>query len=104
VAGRVDHIELIALAVPGVVIEGDALGLDGNSALALQLHGVEHLILHFPVLQAAAQLDEAVRQGGFAVVYVGNNGKISGQQHGYSLSVPPTEQAAAGPDSTFIGR
>ena len=51
VPGRVDHVELVALAVLSVVVERDALRLDGDAALALEVHGVEHLGLHLARLR-----------------------------------------------------
>ena len=34
------------------VVQPDGLGLDGDAALALQIHLVQQLILHFPVRSA----------------------------------------------------
>ena len=45
-AGRVHQIEDIVLAVGGLVIQPHGLGLDGDAALALDIHGIEHLVLH----------------------------------------------------------
>ena len=78
VAGGVDEVELIRLPVLlRSVIERDALRLDGNAAFPFQIHGIQHLRLHFALGQAAAHLDEAVREGGFAVVNMGDDGKIA---------------------------
>ena len=80
-ARRIDHVELIALAVAGVVIQGDALCLDRDTAFALELHGVEHLLLHLAILQPAAQLDEAVGQRRLAVINVGDDGEVTYEPH-----------------------
>ena len=53
------------------------LGLDGDTALALQIHVVQDLVLHLPVGQKAGFLDDAVRKGGLAVVNVGDDTKIA---------------------------
>ena len=45
VAGGVDEVELVVLAVLGAVVHADGLGLDGDPALALELHVVEELRL-----------------------------------------------------------
>src|SRR5204862_5505290 len=79
---RVDHVQLIALAVTRAVVERDALRLDRDPAFALQLHRVEHLRLHFAVGEAAAQLDEPVSEGRFAVVNVRDDGKVAYVPHG----------------------
>jgi hypothetical protein len=57
------------------------LRLDGDAALALQVHGIEHLLFHFAVGQSTAQLDEAVGQGRLAVVDVSDDGKIADVLH-----------------------
>ena len=80
-AGGVNEVQLVADAVFGGVVERDALRLDGDAAFTLQVHGVEHLRLHLALLEAAAHLDEAVRQGGLAVVDVGDDGEIANILH-----------------------
>ncbi len=80
-AGGVDEVELVLLAVAGLVLQRDALGLDGDAALALDGVGVQHLLLHLTRLQAAAELDEAVGERGFAVVDVGDDGEVADALH-----------------------
>ena len=76
VAGRVDQVELVHVAVVGVVIEAHGVGLDGDAALALQVHGVEHLLHHFALRKRAGDLEQTVRQRGFAVVDMRNDREI----------------------------
>ena len=52
VAGRVDQIELIILPVLGAIVQAHGVGLDGDAALALQVHRVEHLRHHFALATA----------------------------------------------------
>src|SRR3546814_17242929 len=59
--------------IGGGVAEPHGLRLDGDAALALQLHRVEHLLLHLAVADAAAELDHAVGQGGLALVDVSDD-------------------------------
>ena len=80
-ARGVDQVELVALAVARLVLQRDALRLDGDAALALQIHRVEHLGLHLAGLEAAAELDQAVRQRRFAVVDVRDDGEIAYALH-----------------------
>jgi hypothetical protein len=49
VARRIYKIELILLAVLGVVVDTDGLGFDGDAPLALQVHAIEHLLAHLPL-------------------------------------------------------
>ncbi len=76
-ARRVDEVENVALAVFGLVVEPHSLRLDGDSALALELHGIEQLLAHVPVLDRAAELDDAVCQGRLAVVDVRDDREVA---------------------------
>ena len=51
---RVDQIDLIVEPVARAVLKGDALRFDGDAALALEVHRVEHLILHLAGREPAA--------------------------------------------------
>ena len=81
VAGRVDQIEVVNLAVSGLVTQRSGLRLDGYPTLFLQIHGVQNLSAHLAVLQTAAALDDPVSQRGLAVIDVGNDRKISDVIH-----------------------
>ena len=80
-AGRVDQVQVINLAVLGLVLERRRLRLDGDAALFFDVHRVQHLRTHFTVLQAAAALDQPVREGGFAMINVRNDRKIPNVIH-----------------------
>ena len=56
-ARRVHQVEDVILAVLGVIVQPDGLRLDGDAALALDIHGIEHLFLarHFAIGQPAGQ-------------------------------------------------
>ena len=77
VAGRVHEVELIGLAVQGLVCQAHGLGLDGDAALALELHGVQHLVPEFALGQAPAAFDEPVGEGRLAVVDMGDDREIA---------------------------
>ena len=81
VARGIDEVELIALAAWRVVIERRALRLDGNAALALQFHGIEHLRLHLALLQATTELNQAVGERRFTVINMGDDREISYELH-----------------------
>ena len=57
-------------------MQADALGLDGDAALALEVHRVEHLRRHFALAQRAGQLQQPVGQRGLAVVDVRDDAEI----------------------------
>src|SRR6185369_6301123 len=72
------------LAVLRLVLEGDGVRLDGDAALALEVHVVEHLVVHLPHRQRPAQLEEAVGERGLAVIDVGDDAEVAdeGRFHG----------------------
>src|SRR5690554_7805964 len=76
-ARGIDKIQLVGFTIFGGVVERYALGLDGDAPFPFEVHGVQDLFGHFTVRQATANLDKAVRQRGFTVVDVGNNGKVT---------------------------
>ena len=76
-AGRVDEVEDVGLAVSGLVGQAHGLGLDGDAALALDVHVVEHLLRHLAVAQRAGELDQPVGEGRFAVVDMRNDREVA---------------------------
>ena len=68
--------EYLALAL-GFLLLIFGVGLDGDAALALQVHRVEHLRLHLSRGERAGHLEQAVGQRGFAVVNVRDDRKIA---------------------------
>ena len=76
-AGRVDQVEDVFLAIIGHVVDADGVGLDGDAALTLDIHGVQQLLFHVPVLDGASGLDEAVSERGFPVVDMGDDREIA---------------------------
>ena len=77
VAGRVDQVEPVVVSVFGLVMQADAFGFDGDAALALQVHGVEHLLVHFALSERAGHFQQAVGERGFAVVDVRDDAEIA---------------------------
>ena len=77
VARRVHQVQLVGQPILRLVGQADRLRLDGDAALLLQVHVVQHLGGHLPVGQPAAGLDQPVGQGGLAVVDVGDDGKVA---------------------------
>ena len=77
VAGGVDQIEDVVLAVARPVIEPHGLRLDGDAALALDIHRVEHLLLHLARFEPAGELDQPVGKRRLAVVDMRDDGEIA---------------------------
>ena len=81
--GRVDNVQRIVAPVTRVIIQRNALRLDGNTPLALEFHRIEHLRFHFAFTQASTDLDEAVRERRLAMVDMGDDRKIAYQLHAH---------------------
>ena len=77
VAGRVDQVEDVVLAVAGRVFQADGLRLDRDAALALDIHRIEHLRGHLARIEPAALLDQPVGQRRLAVVDMRHDGEIA---------------------------
>src|SRR5690606_15894100 len=87
VARRIHQVQDVVLPVLGLVVQAHGLRLDGDAALFLDVHVVEHLLGHFARGQAARELDQAVGQGRLVVVDVGDHREIAdafdrGRRHG----------------------
>ena len=76
-AGGIDEVEDVVLAVLGVVAQVYCPGLDGDAPLPLDVHVVQQLFLHIPAGDRLGVFEDAVGQGGFAVVNVGDDRKIA---------------------------
>ena len=60
-----------------LVLHLDSVALDGDAALFLQVHVVQHLVLHVFLVHRAGHLQHTVRQGALPVVNMGNNTKVA---------------------------
>jgi hypothetical protein len=76
--GLVFELELVGLRARLVPVhDGDGGGLDGDAAFALDIHGIEDLLLGFARGDGVGGLEEAVGEGGLSVVDVGDDGEVS---------------------------
>ena len=76
-ARRIDQVELVFVAILRRVVKTNALGLDGDAALPLEVHRVEDLRAHLALAERARKLEQAVGQRGLAVVNVRDDAKIA---------------------------
>ena len=77
VAGGVDEVELVLLPVFGGVVHAHGRELDGDAALALEIHGVQKLVLHVARGDLPRQLHQPVGDRALAVVDVRYDTKIA---------------------------
>ena len=75
VAGRVDQVQDVVDAID-LPRQTHVLRLDGDAALALDVHPVEVLRAHRPLVDDAGELQHAVGQRGLAVVDVGDDAEV----------------------------
>ncbi len=76
-ARRINKVQLIALTVLSVVVQSDALRLDGDSPFTLYIKRIEYLGIHLAFFQTATVLYEPVRQRRLTMINVGNDGEIT---------------------------
>ena len=93
-ARGVDEVQLVCVPVVGGVHHADGVGLDGDAALALEVHGVEHLGLHLAHGERSGQLQQAVCQRGFTVVDVRDDRKVA-KESGVHSSVASGQLSGA---------
>jgi hypothetical protein len=60
-------------------MKANAFRFDGDAALALEVHGVEHLFVHFALRERAGHFEQTVGERGFAVVDMRDDAEISNE-------------------------
>jgi hypothetical protein len=75
-AGRVDQVKLVPVAVVGFIIEPHSVGFNSDTALAFEIHRIEHLRHHFALGEGSGGLQKPVREGAFTMVNMRNDGEI----------------------------
>ncbi len=95
VAGGVDQVQVVGLAVAGRVLDPHRLRLDRDPALALEVHRVEQLSLHFLRVDGAGELEDAVGKRRLAVVDVGDDREVADVVHGRMRSMRDGAQRQA---------
>src|SRR6187200_2597627 len=80
-AGSIDQVQDIFLLICMLVIDLYRMALDGNTLLPFKVHIIKHLVHHITVADGAGALQKTVSQGGFAMVNMCDNAKISDVLH-----------------------
>ncbi len=60
-------------------MKADAFRLDGDAALAFEVHGVEDLFVHFALRERAGHFEQTVGERGLAVVNVRDDTEVSNE-------------------------
>ena len=80
-AGSVNKVKLIGLAIRSLVVKPHSFGFNCNASLPLQIHLVHHLFLHVPELDCIGYLQQTVGQGGLPMVNMGYDTKVTKMVH-----------------------
>jgi hypothetical protein len=80
-AGSIDQVQDILLAVLMFIIDLYRMALDGNALLSFKVHIIKYLVHHITVADGAGALQKTVSQGGFAMVNMCDNAKITDVLH-----------------------
>ena len=81
----VNQIQDLLFSVACRVLHLNRMTLDGDTLFAFEFHIVKHLRLHFTLVECIGELQQAVGQGAFTVVDVGDDAKIADVFHSFSL-------------------
>ena len=76
-ARRVYEVEQIILPIARFVVQANCVSFDGDAALALKIHGIEHLLTHFAFGESARRFKQSIGERALAVIYVRDDRKIS---------------------------
>ena len=82
VAGGVDEVQRVGLAVGGVVVEPHRARLDGDPLLALEVHRVEHLRLHEPLVDRVRHLQQPIGERRLPMVDVRDDAEVTNALRG----------------------
>ena len=77
VTGGIDKVKHILFAIASFVNTTHCLRFDSNATFTLQIHGVKNLLFHLTLGKSTGMFNQSVCQGRFAMVDMGNNGKIT---------------------------
>ena len=105
VPGGVDQVEDVGLAVLRLVVEPHGARLDGDAALALEVHVVEQLGVHLALRHRAGALEDAVGERRLAVVDVRDDREVAdvgGRRHRCWDRRRGLESGAAGQESLSV--
>ena len=86
-AGRVDQVQLIRLAVGVLVVDRDRVHLDGDAPFALQVHVIQELGAELPLADRSGLQQELVGESGLPVIDMGDDREVSDEaRRGHRVS------------------
>ena len=76
VAGGVDKVKLVSLAIIGVIHDAHGVAFNGDAALAFDIHGIEQLRCHIAFVYGSGEFKNSVADSRLAVVDMSDNREI----------------------------
>jgi len=74
---RIDQVHFVRLAVMRGILHAHCGRLYRHAALALEIHRVEHLLLHVAVADSPGQLEQTISQRALAMIDMGDDREIT---------------------------
>ena len=95
VARRIEKIERVLQTILGLVLHRHRMGLDRDSTLTFQVHGIKQLILLVAISDRVGHLQQTVGEGGLPVINVGDDAEVSGKGcgHGQPFTIRQAAEA-----------
>ena len=82
---RIDQVQLVRLAILGLVQHRHRVGLDGDAALLLEVHRVKQLVFHLARRDRAGPVQQPIGKCRLAVIDVGDDAEISNVRYVHRL-------------------
>jgi hypothetical protein len=104
-AGRVDQVQFVLVAVARDVAHADGARLDGDALLAFEVHRVEELRHHLALLDGVRHFQQAIGQRGLAVIDVRDDAEVADVPlvcHRFRSCVACSLEKAAGHRRTLL--
>mgnify|MGYP007077464228 CR=1 FL=1 len=76
-SGSINQIQLVGFTIIGFIVKPDSLGFDGDSPFALNIHGIQNLLLHLAISERTSIMNQPISEGGFTMIDVSNNREIA---------------------------
>src|SRR5438477_1884679 len=77
VAGSINQVEYVLLAVARFVVKPDCVRFDGDATLAFEVHCIEDLFRHLAVRERSGDFEQTVRKRALAMIDVSDDREIS---------------------------
>jgi hypothetical protein len=79
VPGRIDQMQGVGLPVLRLIPDRHCVGLDRNATFTLKIHRIQNLFFGLAGGDSARGFEKPVSEGRFAVIDMGDNGKVAYQ-------------------------